>query len=375
MKILLTTDTIGGVWTFSMELVAALEHYGIEVAIATLGRGMTADQQRDAAQLENATLYPSEFKLEWMHEPWDDVRKASHWLLQLRDTVQPDVIHLNHYAHATLPWAVPVVVAAHSCAQSWWEAVRRTPLPARWKHYRDIVAQALHAADAVVVPSRAMGQTITRLYELPHQPYIIPNGRTTSKFLPGAKHPFVLSSGRLWDEAKNLATLDKAAANLCWPVYVAGPLQHPGRFAAAPTLNARLLGMLPSMHMRQWMSRADIYALPARYEPFGLSILEAALAGCALALGDIPSLREVWDEAAVFAPPDDADTLRHELTALIKTPQERLRLASLSRTRALQFTAERMARAYADIYNRVLAASPRPVAKDQPQCDAVNAAI
>ena len=42
------------------------------------------------------------------------------------------------------------------------------------------------------------------------------------------------------------------------------------------------------------MARASIYALPARYEPFGLSILEAALSGAALVLGDIPSLREVW---------------------------------------------------------------------------------
>ncbi len=37
--------------------------------------------------------------------------------------------------------------------------------------------------------------------------------------------------------------------------------------------------------------RGDL-RLPARYEPFGLSVLEAALSGCALVLGDIPSLRE-----------------------------------------------------------------------------------
>jgi glycogen synthase len=54
-----------------------------------------------------------------------------------------------------------------------------------------------------------------------------------------------------------------------------------------------------------WYARASIYALPARYEPFGLSALEAALSGCALILGDIPSLREVWLEAAPYVSPDD----------------------------------------------------------------------
>ena len=42
--------------------------------------------------------------------------------------------------------------------------------------------------------------------------------------------------------------------------------------------------------IRPWFARAGIYALPAVYEPFGLSVLEAALSGCALVLGDIPSL-------------------------------------------------------------------------------------
>ncbi|MEB3829625.1 glycosyltransferase [Phormidium sp. CCY1219] len=58
--------------------------------------------------------------------------------------------------------------------------------------------------------------------------------------------------------------------------------------------------------LSHWYARAAIYAFPARYEPFGLSVLEAALSGCALVLGDIPRLREMWGDAAVFANPDVA---------------------------------------------------------------------
>ena len=63
------------------------------------------------------------------------------------------------------------------------------------------------------------------------------------------------------------------------------------------------------------IARAAIYALPAHYEPFGLSILEAAMSGCALVLGDIPSLREIWGDAAVFVHPDNRDAVARCLAA------------------------------------------------------------
>jgi glycosyltransferase involved in cell wall biosynthesis len=98
------------------------------------------------------------------------------------------------------------------------------------------------------------------------------------------------------------------------------------------------------------MGRAALYALPARYEPFGLSVLEAALAGCALVLGDIPSLREVWGDAALFVAPEDRDGLAGALEWLMSRPAERERLAARARERALTFSPRRMARAYLHLY-------------------------
>src|SRR5207248_6075453 len=97
----------------------------------------------------------------------------------------------------------------------------------------------------------------------------------------------------------------------------------------------RPLGSLSPPHFADWLARAAIYALPARYEPFGLSVLEAAQAGCALVLGDIPSLRENWDGAAVFVSPDSPPELEAALAALIREPQRRDRLAARPRARAL----------------------------------------
>ena len=121
----------------------------------------------------------------------------------------------------------------------------------------------------------------------------------------GRKWPFVLSVGRLWDEAKNLTALESIASQLNWPVYVAGEETDPETGKKTPLLDAsvRRLGKLTPDHVMAFMRRAGIYALPARYEPFGLSVLEAALCGCALVLSDIPSLRENWDGAAVWVAP------------------------------------------------------------------------
>ena len=73
-------------------------------------------------------------------------------------------------------------------------------------------------------------------------------------------------------------------------------------------------------------------------------------AGCALVLGDIPSLREVWEDAAVFVPPDDTDMLMRALRRLVTEPVLCNRMSTLARTRALEFSPERMGDAYLAAY-------------------------
>jgi glycosyltransferase involved in cell wall biosynthesis len=102
-----------------------------------------------------------------------------------------------------------------------------------------------------------------------------------------------------------------------------------------------------------WQGSAAIFVLPACYEPFGLAALEAGLAGCALVLGDIPSLREVWGDAAVFVPPDQPHTLAAVLQRLITDVSWRALMAQRARVRALQYTPERMAREHVALYARL----------------------
>jgi glycogen synthase len=359
-RILMTADSTGGVWAYALELAAALAPYDVTVALATMGGPLSPTQEQEAGAVPNLTLYQSDYKLEWMLEPWADVDRAARWLLSLAESIRPDVVHLNAYAHGALPWSAPTLVAGHSCVLSWWTAVRGGPAPPEWQRYRQEVQRGLQAAHLVVAPTQAMLAALHHHYEPLPPAQVIANGRSAHLFPPHDKDPFIFACGRLWDEAKNVSALDAVATGLPWPVYIAGDTRSP-EGKAAFFLNATCLGPLSQKALQPWLGRAAIYALPARYEPFGLSVLEAALAGCALVLGDIPSLREVWQETAVYVPPDDQRALQWALADLIHDEERRQALASQARRQALQLTPDRMARAYLAAYERL----PAPAARQE----------
>lgn len=353
-RILMTADPIGGVWSYVLELARGLSAHGVEIALATMGQALSADQRRDVADEGNVTLYESVFRLEWMDDPWEDIERSGAWLLSLEAKLCPDLVHLNGYVHAALPWRSPCLIVAHSCMLSWWQAVRWDELPASFEQYRRRVAEGLAAAALVAAPTAAMLENIERIYLPLPNAMVIHNARSRTRFRPGIKEKFILSVGRLWDDAKNIGTLARTAYDLPWPVYVAGEQSHPtGGTVTIDGVNR--LGFMAPESLAPWYAAASVYALPARYEPFGLTILEAAMSGCALVLGDIPSLRELWDGAAVFVHPEQGKALQEELCALCA---DRGRLASLGEkalVRSRSFSAEMMTSGYLAAYRQLYA--------------------
>ncbi|MCU1261178.1 MAG: glycosyl transferase, group 1 [Bryobacterales bacterium] len=355
----MTTDTVGGVWTFTLELAQQLSKVGIEVVMAALGRAPNPQQISDAERVPDLCVLHSDFKLEWMEEPWSDVEQSGRWLLHLEREYRPDIVHLNSFGHGDLPWSAPVILTAHSCVLSWWAAVKKEPAPDAWNRYRSAVTRSLNAVNLVTSPTAAIASTLAENYGFPRSLcVVIPNGRARNQFHPGPKEPFVLSAGRLWDEAKNLAAVARVAATLPWPVYAAGEVEHPNG-GTAQFDGVRMLGRLSPSELAEWYSRTAIFALPARYEPFGLSALEAGLSGCALVLGDIPSLREVWGDAALFVPPDDQKALAAAIRSLIDDSDSREEMSRRSYARALTFDPADTAKLYSTAYDS--AASVRNV--------------
>lgn len=352
MKVLMTADAVGGVWTYSLDLAAGLAPHGVEVVLAVLGPAPSAPQHMAAAALPNVEVVELGSRLEWMPDAWREVDESGERLLRLADARSVALVHLNGYAHAALPWRRPVVAVAHSCVVSWWQAVHRTDPPAEWDEYRRRVSAGLAAADAVVAPTAAFLERLRRAHGPLHRTRVVRNGRDAAAFVRARRTrraDVVFACGRLWDEAKDMRSVDAVAAHLRWPVRIAGDATGPSGRTFRAT-GAECLGRLSAEAVADEMGRAAVFVHPSRYEPFGLAPLEAAHAGCALVLADLPELRELWQGAAEFVPPGDERALRAALSGLIDDATRRASLATAARERATRYDVATMAAAYESLY-------------------------
>jgi glycogen synthase len=357
MRILVTADTIGGVWTYTRELVTGLVRRGEQVTLVSFADIPTAAQTRWMDGLENLDYRPTAFKLEWMLDSEADMIASARYLEALVQENRPDLLHLSQFYYGALRCDAPRVVVAHSDVVSWWLAVRKKEPPeTAWLGwYRRAVARGLSAANAVVAPSRWMLDQIALHYGKPEFGSVIHNGRTPLLFNPHmSKEENIVSVGRLWDSGKNAALLLRQ--QMPAPVHIVGSDRHPELQNSAFTVEA----IRPNVHLDpqqeereivQTLGRAGIYAATSQYEPFGLAPLEAALSRCALVASDIPPFRELWDGAAVFFRNNDAESLQEAVERLVRDPGLRRRQANLAYRHALQhYNAERMVDAYMALY-------------------------
>lgn len=372
-RVLMTTDTLSEVWPYAIELSRALIARGHAVALASMGALPSREQQREVASVPGLALHASAYKLAWMDEPWDDMRLANKWLMNLARDLQPTIVHLNGFGHADLTWPAPVLTIAHSCVLAWWRAVHAAPPPPAWLRYRQCVAASLRASDVLVAPTYAMLHGLERHYGMHCSARVIAHGRSAIKEASAVKGPWIFSTASIDDAGRNGQSLANIAAQLSWPVYIGGDTAHRDGTAINGFDNVRALGQLGDTQLRRWLAHTSIYAAPARYEPSGLAVLDAALARCALVLGDIDSLRELWDGAALFVAPDDTNALQRTLQRLIDDDDLRERQAALALRRARMYTPDAMADAYVRAYNDI--AAPRTVSATTEWAQPARAAL
>jgi glycosyltransferase involved in cell wall biosynthesis len=179
---------------------------------------------------------------------------------------------------------------------------------------------------------------------------VIFNGVSSAACFRRSKRPFYLAAGRLWDRAKNLGLIIDASAQLPWPVHVVGD-----GFPASQGCPVIGTGRLEHADLARLMGEASVFLHPARYEPFGLAPLEAALCGAALVLGRLDSLREIWGETALYVSADDPHELARTATLLADDPMLRHSLSKKAEARARELSSARMADNYAKLYARVMA--------------------
>lgn len=359
-RILMTTDAVGGVWVYAAALARALCAAGHQVLLSVMGPGPRPDQLRSLAGVAGLKVQVTDLQLEWSDPEGADFNHAGDVLLDIAEAFRPDLIHLNGFREAQLDWPAPVLVVAHSCVQTWWRACRGSaPDEPRWEIYAENVAAGLSAAERWVAPTAAFRREIASTYHPLCDGVVIRNGLTVEGAAAPGKQPIVLGAGRLWDEAKNLKALAAIAAELPWLVHIAGPAEAPDQSTRwdQQVSAVKPLGVLSQHELLEEMASASVFVAPALYEPFGLTVLEAAACGCALVLSDIPSLRELWDGAALFIDTRDRAALRKAVQSVCGHDGMRTCLQAAARARAERYSLRAMASGYRQLYSKMISDS------------------
>jgi glycogen(starch) synthase len=367
VHVLVTADTITGVWTYTRELVSGLVSRGNRVTLVSFGDIPLPHQTSWMESLHGLEYRPTAFRLEWMQEGEQDLEDSFNYLTALVRELKPDVLHLNQFCYGALPVSTPRVVVAHGDLISWWMEVHgREPRPSNWLHcYRGRVTHGLLGASAVVAPSRWMLDRLRCCYATPGRDAVIYNGRNPIFFNPYvSKEDSVMAVGRLWDAGKQvfLLTQHEHPLSVCivgsdQPVPVPHiPIRADIKLATEQACFA-LKGPQTEAQMRMLYSRAAIYAATSRYEPFGMATLEAALSRCAIVANDIPSFREIWGDAAVYFRANDAGSLATVIRDLSEDRDLCRSYGNSAYQRARdRFTAKRMIDDYLALYRSLLSA-------------------
>jgi glycosyltransferase involved in cell wall biosynthesis len=345
-RVFLTTDAVGGVWTHTRDLARGFAARGAIVTIAVLGPPPDIAQRADLASIAGASLIETDEPLDWcMAAPGALSRCAAHLAERAAGHT---TIHLHSPALlGDADWPAPVLATIHSCVATWWRAVRgTTAMPEALAWQAETTRLGLARAAAVIAPSHAFAGAVRETYALQRPLIVVPNGSGIHPPAPSMRRSGVLTAGRLWDEGKNIKAVDRAAARLAasfpaMPVIAAGALTGPNG-ASIALRHARAMGQMDAAQLAGLMAKLAVFAAPACYEPFGLAILEAAGAGMALVLGDIPTLRELWNDAALFVDPADDAALAAMIAHLHAEPELAAIMGAKARVRAARYDAGTM---------------------------------
>jgi len=202
-----------------------------------------------------------------------------------------------------------------------------------------ITATPLGVRDDLRRPSAAVVKKVRAKYNLPDH--------------------FVLSLSVL-EPRKNLAQLIRAFAKLKEETDLPHQLVLAGSADPSIFANAGLgkydwlhfTGFIPEADKAAMLSAADAFAFPSIYEGFGLPVLEAMTCGTPVLASDIPALREVAGDAAIFIDPLNINAWSIALRKLLIEPKRAARLTQIGTTRTKGMNWEKTARKTLEILQK-----------------------
>ncbi len=253
--------------------------------------------------------------------------------------------------------------------------------------YKRLMLEVGRRADRIITVSEASRQDVLEHLRIPaerHASVVVIHNGVSNRFrppVPPAGSPpagspaTVLYVGRS-DPYKNLENLMEAFAlararsPIPLRLRLIGPPdpRYPGAGERIRKLNlapyVERVGYQAADNLVRAYQSAAVTILPSRYEGFGLPVVESMACGTPVICGDIPVLREVAGEAALFAPPDDIPALADAMTRAVNDAALRRTLSERGLAQAARFTWADNARHTLALYQELGSATPH--AEGQP---------
>lgn len=264
-----------------------------------------------------------------------------------------DVVHVHEPLMPVVSWAAvrarPAVLTFHADPS---RAVRRTyrilsPLLGRLTAGAGITAVSEVAASAI--------------RPFAHHVEIIPNGVDVGFFRPagvGAVPGRVAFLGR--DEPrKGLDVLKAAWASI--RARVPGATLHVMGATGSDGDGIRYLGRADESTKRQELAAATVFCAPnLGGESFGITLVEAMAARCAVVASDLESFRAVASDAALFVPPGESAALAEAVVALLRNEPRMLAMSDAGMRRARRYDWNVIVPRYRQVYQQTAAELRRP---------------
>ncbi|HEU4894525.1 MAG TPA: glycosyltransferase family 4 protein [Acidimicrobiia bacterium] len=265
------------------------------------------------------------------------------WRRARRALSEVDVVHIHEPLVPIVGWAalsldVPTVATFHSDAPDWVAGAYR------WAPW---VGRRLRRATIT-----AVSETAARVIPDPWGvPEIVPNAIDVDAYdVPVARSPNQVAFLGRDEPRKGLEVLLRA-----WPaVRSAAPdaelVVMGARRDDGPT-GTRFTGPVSGEEKRRLLASSQVYVAPnLGGESFGIVVLEAMAAGCAVVASDIPGFVDIAAGAVEHVPAGDPVSLARAITGLLDDDARSRSLGEAARRRAREFDWPLVASRYLDLY-------------------------
>lgn len=243
------------------------------------------------------------------------------------------------------------------------------------EHLRRVIPESIKQADFIIAVSEAVKAEMVKEFNLkpencvvttipPDAKYLLKNNNEIHEKYKLPTKKFIYFIGNL-EPRKDLPTLIEAYRKLPEPIkkefslVMAGgngwmtERSHEAIDAAQKAgENVIHVGYVDNNDAAAFYQNATMFVMPSLYEGFGMPVLEAMASSCPVVLSDIPVLREVGGDAALFAKTENSDSFSKVIQKLIGSPELQKELVKKGKLNLKNFSLKKNAKVISDYVNQ-----------------------